>query len=343
MAERGMVRSSGADVRALGPKDRLTALSARDHDQAHRFGFGDYVRAMVLGTENVDIRATLSEGTDSAGGYTVPTRLMGEVIDTMRSQTVVIQAGAMTIPLDTQKTSIARLATDPAAAWRLENNAVAESDPTFEKVEFTARSLAVLVKVSRELLEDSSNLNTALIQAFAGSMAVEVDRVALFGTGTAPQPRGVFNTAGIGSVEMAVNGAALANWGKVLDTVLELKLANAAEPTAMVMAPRTWRTIAGFVDTTGQPLRPPEAVQDVPRLVSTIVPIAQTQGSASNASCIVAGDFSQMMLGIRTMLRIEVLRERYAENHQYAFVAHLRMDVQLARPKAFAVLKGIVP
>jgi HK97 family phage major capsid protein len=335
--------NTGSDVRALAPTERLSAMANRDEPLSGKYGFGDFVRAMVLGTNNPDIRNSLSEGTDSAGGATVPTYLMREVIDAMRAQTVVIQAGAVTVPLDTQKTVMARVATDPTAGWRLENGAIAESDPTFEKVEFTAHSLAVLVKVPRELLEDSVNLNAALTAAFAGSMAVEVDKVALFGTGTAPQPKGIFNTAGIGTVDMATNGATLANWNKVLDTVLEMKTNNSPDPTAMVMAPRTWRTIAGFADTTGQPLRPPVAVENVARLVSTIVPITQTQGSASNASCIVAGDFSQLMLGVRTHLRIEVLRERFAENHQYAFVAHLRMDVQLARAKAFAVLRGIIP
>lgn len=307
------------------------------------YGFGDYVAAMVRGTENHDIRAALSEGTDSAGGYTVPTRLMTQLIDAMRAKTSVIQAGAQTVRLDTQKTNIARLASDPSAAWRLEAGTVAESDPTFEQVQFNARSLAVLVKVSREVLDDTVNLNEALMNAFAKSMAVETDRVCLFGTGTAPEPRGVVNTTNVGSVSMGTNGAALADWSKVLDTILELKQDNANDPTAMILAPRTWRTIEGFVDSQGQPLRAPQSIERIPRLVSTTVPVNQTQGTANNASTIVLGDFMQMMLGVRSELRIEVLREKYADTLQYGFIAHLRFDVQLAHPQSFAKLIGITP
>lgn len=336
--------SYGDQLQVLQPKDSLSARFAGTAEQrTMAFGFGDYIKAMVTGTGRQDVRAALSEGTDSAGGYTVPQILMGQVIDQMRAQTVVIQAGALTVPLDTQKTSIARLATDPTAGWRSEAGAIAESDPTFELVTFNARSLAVLVKVSRELLDDSVNINQALTQAFAGAMAVETDRVALFGSGVAPQPLGIFGTTNVNAVSMGANGAQLTNWTKVLDTILELRNYNANQPTALVMAPRTWRTVAGFVDTTGQPLRAPADIETVPRLVSTNVPITQTQGSANNASCIVAGDFSQLMIGVRSELRIEVLRELYAANHQYAFVAHLRMDVQVARPRAFSVLKGIIP
>lgn len=333
--------STAHGFKVLAKSDRYVDSIA--HAERPNFGFGQYVKAMVMGTDRPDVRAALSEGTDSAGGYTVPTYLMGQLIDLMRAQTVVVQADALTVPLETQQTTIARLASDPQAAWRLENAAVAQGDPTFEAVTFEAHSLAVLVKVSRELLEDSVNLDAALLNAFAGAMAVKTDQAALFGTDTAPEPRGVFNTSGINEVSMGANGDQLDNWGKVLDTLLELKLDNAADPSAMVMAPRTWRTIEGFTDTTGQPLRAPVSIERIPRLSTTLVPVDQTHGMANNASPIIVGDFSQMMLGVRSGLRVEVLRERFADNLQYAFLAHLRFDVQLAQPKAFAALKGIIP
>lgn len=111
----------------------------------------------------------------------------------------------------------------------------------------------------------------------------------------------------------------------------------------MILAPRTWRTIEGFVDSQGQPLRAPQSIERIPRLVSTTVPVNQTQGTANNASTIVLGDFMQMMLGVRSELRIEVLREKYADTLQYGFIAHLRFDVQLAHPQSFAKLIGITP
>ena len=85
------------------------------------------------------------------------------------------------------------------------------------------------------------------------------------------------------------------------------------------------RTLQGLVDSTGQPLRPPVALENVPQLTSTTVPANQ----------IVMGDFSQLLIGVRTGLRIELLKEAFAQNHQYSFIAHLRADVQLAQPKAF--------
>jgi hypothetical protein len=47
-------------------------------------------------------------------------------------------------------------------------------------------------------------------------------------------------------------------------------------------------------------------------------------------------------VGIRTDFRLRFLGERYlADNLQYAFLAYLRADVQLAQPTAFAVDTGV--
>lgn len=342
--ETGWRTKEGKPVTVLARDQKLTDLPSNDRsDGRPRVGFGEAIKAMALGTNNADIRAALSEGTDSAGGYSVPAYLRGEIVDKMRARTVCIRAGAQTVLLETQKTTIARLASDPVAGWRLENAAIAESDPTFSGLTFTTRSLAVLVKISRELLEDSINLDQAMNNAFAGAMAVSLDRVALFGSGTAPEPRGVFNDSDVGVVSMGTNGAALADYDKLLDLQQTLQDENAADITGLIMAPRTSTAYAKLKDSTGQPLRKPEAISTLPFMTTTIVPINQTQGSASNASCVIAGDFTQMFIGVRTELRIELLRELFAENHQYAFVAHMRADVQLVTPESFAVLKGIIP
>jgi len=82
------------------------------------------------------------------------------------------------VPLTSDRTTIARTASDPVAGWRSENAAVDVSESTFEGVILVPRSLAVLVKVSRELIDDSVNIEQALEAALRGSLSVELDRVA---------------------------------------------------------------------------------------------------------------------------------------------------------------------
>jgi HK97 family phage major capsid protein len=73
------------------------------------------------------------------------------------------------------------------------------------------------------------------------------------------------------------------------------------------------------------------------------MPTDQEQG-ASGAVCssIVAGTFSEVLIGVRSELRIEVLRETYAGNLQFGFLCYGRFDIGVARPKRFGKLIGIL-
>ena len=95
--------------------------------------------------------------------------------------------------------------------------------------------------------------------------------------------------------------------------------------------------------TDGQPLNRPAVLAPLPYLETIQVPIDQTQGTETDASSVIVGDFTQMMLGLRSTMRIEILRELYAEPMEFGFIAHLRADVAIAQPKAFTKIVGIIP
>ncbi|MBA3483493.1 MAG: phage major capsid protein [Pirellulales bacterium] len=304
---------------------------------------GDVLRALVCGASSPTERRALSEGLDTAGGYTVPAVLSAQLIDLMAIQARVMQAGAALIPLDSDRNSFAKQTADPTPSWRGENQLIAESDPTFTQVTFAPKTLAVMVRVSQELLDDSVNIGAALQKSLARAMALEVDRVALLGTGAANEPLGVLNLAGINSVSMGANGAAVTDYTDILDAILAMQEDNAGEPTAAIMAPRTIRAYNGLVDTTGQPMMRPKSIENLPFLETTQMSITQTQGSASNASSVVLGNFSELVIGMRNQLRIEVLKERYREYYQVAFLAAMRVDVQAWHDESFAKIVGIIP
>lgn len=327
----------GKPVRVLARGERMAER------RESSVGVGDLIRAQITGARNEAEERALSEGTNSAGGFTVPTPLASQFIDLMRARSVVMTAGAMTVPMDSQTLAIARLESDPDSGWRNENAAIAEGDPTFGRVTFTARTLAGKLTLSRELAADSLNVGAMIENAFAQSMAVELDRAALYGSGTAPEPRGVVNTSGINAVSMGTNGAAIDGYGEILDTLLTLKNSNAADPTAMICAPRTEIALAKRVDGDGNPLVAPPLVSRIPLLSTTSAPIDEEEGTATNASSIIMGDFTQLMIGLRQQLEIRVFDQPLAGTGQLLVVAWMRADVQLATPKSFAKLTGIIP
>lgn len=313
-------------------------------DHGPDLDFGKCLRGIVTGEwrDAEAERRAMSEGVLSAGGYMVPAPLSAQVIDLARPKTRVLAAGAQLVPMSSKTLDVAKWTGDPSSAWHSESAVIAPSDATLGSVRLEARALASTVRASRELLEDAQGVQDRLLEAFAEKFALTIDYAAMYGSGTAPEPRGVKNTTGITVQSMGVNGLKPTNYTFLVDAIGALQ-DNNEEPNAAILAPRTERTIAGFQDSTNQPLRPPDMVAKLPRSSTTQVPINLTVGTSTDTSDVFTADWSQLLIGIRTQLQIQVLTERYADTGELAFLAWWRGDIAVARPKAFAVTTGVRP
>ncbi len=327
-----------------GKSVATTVSTVRDSGEYKGLSLGGMLRAAVLGPQNNIERRALAEGTDSTGGFTTPTNLLPQVIDKLRAKSVAFKAGAKTVVLNSDSTRIAKLSTDATVSWTPENATISDADPAFSAITFVPKKMTALIKISRELLEDSSNIKNSLEQAFTGAIAAELDRAILLGSGASNQPTGITLTTGVNSVSLGVNGAAITSYDEIIDGIKLIRDDNfGGDMSGIVMAPRTWQTIAKFADTTNQPLRKPAAIEKIPMYTTSNMPINETQGTASDASTIIVGDFSQVLVGIRSSLRIEVLKDLYSANYQYGFLAVMRVDIALAHPQAFTKIIGITP
>jgi hypothetical protein len=72
-----------------------------------------------------------------------------------------------------------------------------------------------------------------------------------------------------------------------------------------------------------------------------LIPINLTVGTSTYTSEVYTGQWNQLLVGIRTGFTLKFLGERFIDNGQYAFLAYLRGDIQLAQPAAFAVDLGV--
>jgi HK97 family phage major capsid protein len=192
------------------------------------------------------------------------------------------------------------------------------------------------------LIEDSLLLNDALTLSLTKSFAAELDRVALIGTGVAPQPKGISNVSGVGSVSMGTNGAALTNYDAFIQALGTLRTANVVDPTAVILHPRSDQELNLLKDSQNRPLTRPKAIENLPFLVTSKLSITETQGSSNTASRAIMGDFTELIVGIRHNIVIEVLREKYADSLQYGFLAHLRADIAVRHAASFCNIVGIL-
>jgi HK97 family phage major capsid protein len=323
------------DAYALRSGEQMrTWAQARSHDD--QIAPGAFLRAIVSGARNEAEQRALAGGTDAAGGYAVPLTTSAQLIDLARANMVLDAAGAQTVPLGTSETVVAKVASDPTPAWRVENAAVNESDPTFSAVTLRPKSIAIMVKASVELMSDSLNLETELPRVLARAMALEIDRAGLIGTGADPQPKGIVNYGSLTANSYA--GGALTGYSPLMNARGALHGAN-ERLGAIIMASRDENTLASLTAIDGQPLNMPQALHGVRMLHTTAIPT--DGGNGSDESQIIAGDFSQLLIGVRSSIRVEVLRERFMDNLQFGLIAHARIDFAASREGAFTVLAGV--
>jgi HK97 family phage major capsid protein len=285
-------------------------------------------------------------GTSSvgAGGALVPAVVSARVLDAARAQAVVFRAGALTLPMDAQEVSLARVATDPTAAWKGENAAATVSDVGLERLALRARTLVGLVKASVELIEDAANAGRVIENTLAAALALELDRAALRGqsAGEGPtMPLGIRATSGINTV--AVSG--LVDFDDFSTAVEAITTANGpSDGLSVVMHPRTWGSIDRFKDGEGLPLRGPASWEALQKFQTTSIPITLSPGTATEP---MVGDFRSLIVGMRTELQIEASRQAADttdsafRNLQVWIRAYLRADVLVTRETWFSVLTGV--
>lgn len=293
----------------------------------------------------------------TSGSAIVPTVWAADVIDRARNLSAVTLAGAQYVPMDAKTVQIGRLTGDPTAAFRAEGSAITASDVTLDNVTLTATTMNALVVGSVEWFQDAPNSSELVQEAIAQAMATQLDLVALYGsitTGagsvnlpTPSNPRGILATlnavAPSSVLGAATNGTTQTSttfWNEILDLLYTPRDYNEA-PTALIWNSKAARLYAKAYDTTGQPLQMPAEVAALQRYVSNQVP-SYTQGTMTSvATDVFCGDFTQLLIGQRLELTLQILDQAYATSGQVGILATWRGDVGLARPRAFSVYKAI--
>jgi HK97 family phage major capsid protein len=320
------------------------------HGETQQLDLGKLFRGMTgRGWANAEAEhRVLAEGAGSTGGVMVPTILSSNLIDIVRNKARVIQAGASTVVLESDLQTTARQATDPVLTWHTENAQISESGPTFDQITWQAQSLPCLVRASNELLMDTKvDMHSVIVNTMTKAIALELDRVALRGSGSAPEPKGIRNVAGVTVTPLGTNGvtptaSASANtWDAVQVAARGIRQAN-FEPSAILANARTVSEFAGLKDTQGRYLVPPSDLAGVPILDTSQILTTETQGTSSLASSMYLGQWNQLLVGIRSEIQIAVLDQRYADTYSTGFLAVIRADLALAHTAAFSIVSGIL-
>ena len=150
---------------------------------------------------NEVLRRDLNVGTATAGGNLVDDVLLsGSFIDLLRNRLAIAQAGATILNGLEGNVSIPRQTSAATAYWIGEGSSPTESQQAIDQVNLSPKTVGAFVDYSRRLLLQSSiSVEQMVRNDLAQQIALEIDRAAIYGTGSSNQPLGLSNVTGIGS------------------------------------------------------------------------------------------------------------------------------------------------
>jgi len=328
---------------ALAPRHSLfdhpntsVSLPAGCTRQNLRGSFGRILRARVTGNWRGaeferEIMASGSTTDNATGGYLAPNPVANWVIDLARAQSVLVRAGARTLPFDASDLRIARVSSDPTVQVKGENDAFSDLGPAFDSVLLVARTIGCYATFSRELIADAPNAPEIIENTFVRALANKWDYYGIQGQLTAgAEPAGVLTMAQANVVE-SVGDPTWADW---LTAMKEL-MADNEEPLATIYSPACWLDLQSLLvnSETNHYATMPEPVAKLAHFPTTQCPNDYA----------VVGDFREMLIGIRQDISVEVTTtggDTFSK-HQVAMKAVMRGDFALTRRTAFCRLSGI--
>ena len=302
---------NGQKVRALGKNDRLVNHYPMASGDDNEFSLAHYVKAS-LGLEKPRLAVT-------TGPALVPTFTSNEIIDNVRANSVLIQAGALTIPLD-GKTNLARIDTDPVVYLHDEGQEdIEESTPVFTPVELNPKAIVGLIPLTAELVQDSQNLDAALNAAIAGAMSVKLDSLGI---------NAILND---GNIPDSLTDQTPSTWAGVLAAIGSAMALNQQLPLAHISNPADFISRCQFYGDFGW-LAKPQILENMIELTTTSVPVGYG----------ILGDLSKSFaFGVRSDLQVEVIRFAKAKSYTHVLVCHLRAQGYVLQPGRLYVQSAI--
>jgi HK97 family phage major capsid protein len=234
---------------------------------------------------------------------------------------------------------------DAAAVWEGENDANAETSPTFDRIQLSPNRLGAFTDISKQVMVQSSiDMENFIRRRLNFAIAKALDYAALNGSGSGNQPLGILGTSGIGSVVGGTNGAT-PDWADIVDLESALTTDNADLGRLGYL---TTPGVRGYLKKTlldagsGQFIWPQNATEINGYNVgtSTQVPSDLTKGSAT-AIChaIIFGNWEDLIIAQWGGLDIVVDPYSGSKNALVTLVVNSWWDTAVRHPESFAAMK----
>lgn len=347
MADVDVLKSDIDRAEALETAERSTAIEIESRGttqdettskplatESYRSNYRRYLTVGKNGLNSDEVRA-LEVGTDSEGGYIVPEDFESQIVKSLQENNIIRQIA--TVIATTSDRNIPIESSISTAAWVAEEGAVGvASDPAFGRVTLGAHKAGLIVKISRELVEDGSFDVEGYAAGQIGEAIGILEEAGMAAGDGSGKPTGV-TTTGTTGVTAAATGAVTAD--ELIDLYYSV-LQSARNKGTFIAKDATIAAIRKLKDGDNQYLWQPGLQSGAPDMLLGR-PIFACDGlptMAAAAKVMAFGDFSKYLIGDRGGRTTQILGELYAVNDQIGVKVTQRVDGKLLQADAIKTL-----
>ena len=317
-------------IRALAnPGDRAAQEAAAFELEASRAAeqvTGQTARGILV--PNDVMRRDLTVATASGAGDLVFTDARpGSFIELLRNRSALNALGITTLSGLQGNVAIPRQTGASTAYWVAEGGSPTESQPTVDQVTLMPRTVGAYTDFTRRLmLQSSIDVEQMVRNELATVLALEIDRVGLYGLGNSGEPLGIKLTTGINTKDFAADSPTYAEL-----VAMETEI-NADNADIGAMAYLTNATRTGAFKTTEKASGTAQFVYEPGGTVNGFRLVTSNQVASGD---VFFGVWSQLVLGLWSSIDLTVDTTTLNTSGGVRVIALQDVDYAVRHPESF--------
>lgn len=318
---------------AIYPGEKMNFKSEDSLQIYNNLDIGKLIRGMAgKGWSNSEKEQSFFRNSLSAGGtkVVIPTPLSESILDLARSQSAVLGSIPI-IPMENNNISIVVQNKDAEAYFVSEEEAITESEAVFGAAKLFGKTIAILIPLTEQLLDSTSNLTEQLENSCARAIAAALDKALLYGAGdgteVSKEIKGLSSYTDINTIEHTGS----VDYDFILKGIGAVKNNN-IEPTNIAFNTEVGTNLSLAKDLSGQYIVPPAALSKY----------ITTQSNNINDKEAVIFNKDSLVIGMNKDITIEY--GHYNDSFKKLMKGlrvHMRVDLGVLRPKGVAISKVI--
>ena len=316
---------------AIYPDENMKLKKTVEDTEYRNLDLGNLIRGMAgKGWGDSHKEKEFFQNSMSSAGtkVVIPTPLSETILDLARSQSAIL-GNIPIIPMENNNISVVVQNKDAEAYFVAEEEAITESDAVFGATKLYGKTIAILIPLTEQLLDSTSNLTEQLENSCARAIATALDKALLYGTGDgteeAKEIKGLSSYSDINNI----THADVVDYDFILKGIGSVKKNN-IEPTNIAFNTEVGTNLSLAKDTSGQYIVPP----------ATLSNYIITQSNNIKDKEALIFDKDSLVIGINKDITIEY--GHYGDSFKKLMKGlrvHMRVDLGVLRPKGVAISK----